>query len=76
MTVFWDAAQCSLVETEDVSNVLTASIIRAMICLTCQKSFSNRFTFSVWPSEELFYSTKVVTYDHNSVQSLINNKTI
>jgi hypothetical protein len=30
MTVFWDAALCSLVEMTDVSEVLTASIIRAI----------------------------------------------
>jgi hypothetical protein len=30
MTAFWDIAPCSLVEVDDVSEVHTASIIRAM----------------------------------------------
>jgi hypothetical protein len=31
MTVFWDVALCSLVDVYDVSEVLAASIIRAMM---------------------------------------------
>jgi hypothetical protein len=31
MTVFWDVAPCSLVETDDVSEVITASIIALMM---------------------------------------------
>jgi hypothetical protein len=30
MTVFWDVTPCSLVEIKDISEVLTASIIRAI----------------------------------------------
>jgi hypothetical protein len=30
MAVFWIAAPCSLVETDDISEVLAASIMRAM----------------------------------------------
>jgi hypothetical protein len=31
MTVFWDVAGCSLVETDRVSEMLIATIIRAMM---------------------------------------------
>jgi S-formylglutathione hydrolase FrmB len=31
MTAFWDKAQCSLMEMTDVSDVLTASIIKVMM---------------------------------------------
>jgi hypothetical protein len=31
MTVFWDVALCSLVETGCISEVLTASVIRVML---------------------------------------------
>jgi hypothetical protein len=31
MLVFWDVAPCNIVEADDVSDVLTASVIRATI---------------------------------------------
>jgi hypothetical protein len=39
MTVFWDVVPCSLVEVTDVSEVLAASIIRAIYCIFI---FANR----------------------------------
>jgi hypothetical protein len=40
VAVFWVVALCSLVEVTDISEVLTASIIRALIALMMSASTS------------------------------------
>jgi hypothetical protein len=35
MTVFWDVAPCSMIKLTDVSEVLTAFIVRATVTAVC-----------------------------------------
>jgi hypothetical protein len=74
MTVFWDVSQCSIVEMTDVSDVLTASIIRSHRTSeisvnfheTTRRSIPELFfkPVDVWEPEISQYSNSL---KHNSV---------
>jgi hypothetical protein len=55
MTVFWDFAPCSLVEMADISEVLTASVFRAMSALIVRVEKKKSF----WITYNLFWNTVV-----------------
>jgi hypothetical protein len=52
MTVFWDVQPCGLVELTDVSEELTASIIRAMS--THRRSISKRLQGATFQKKFIF----------------------